>query len=495
MLDPIAVLFTILALLSPAAPANAEAPPAPFGPLPTEGQLHWHRTEMMGLVCLGLNTFTDQEWGYGDVPAERFAPTALDTDQWAEAAKAAGIRTLILVAKHHDGFCLWPTDTTDYSVKASPWNSGEGDVLEDLARSCKRSGLGLGIYISPWDRHHEGYGSEAYVRCFHDQWREALTRYGPVVELWFDGANGGDGYYGGARERRRIDSKTYYRLGEVLKLARKHQNPFVAFGAGEAGSVRWVGNEAGTAGETNWCRFPDTGFADPVDRSLRATGAVDGAVWRPAEADTPFRRRGWYWHPDEDPKSLARLVDIYFESVGRNATLNLGLAPDRTGRLEAEDVIRLKELGDYLRAMYRKDYAAGRPVTVDSRRGTEMRFAPANLVDGNDHTYWASADGVTACTLEIDLGAPKTFNVIALGEYLPLGQRVEAFAVDAFTGGAWRTVGGGTTIGHKRLLRLPGTRASRVRVRIEKALACPVIRRVGLHVAEPLAAGRARTVK
>lgn len=460
--------------------SSAAEPPAPYGPVPTDGQMNWHRAEMIGLICFGLNTYTDQEWGFGDVPVDRFKPTKLDAEQWVTSCKAAGMKGLILVAKHHDGFCLWPSKLTDYSVASTSWKDGRGDVLRDLADACRKHGLHLGVYISPWDRNHAEYGREAYVKYFHQQWREVMTDYGPLFELWFDGANGGSGYYGGARQSRRIDAKTYYRFPEILEMTRKLQGDIVMFGSGEPGASRWVGNESGIAGETNWCRFPHVGFANPIDRRIRGIGVEDGELWMPAESDTPLRR-GWYWHPGQDPKSLKQLIDIYFASVGRNSTLNFGIAPDRTGLLEDEDVQRLAELGEYLSAMYRTDFVSSAKVTASVTRGDDPNFSAANVADGDYDTYWAADDSITTGTLEIDLAGPQTFNVVAIQEYIPLGQRVKAWAVDAWLDGQWQQLAAATTIGYKRMLRLPDTTATRVRIRITESLASPVINHVSLY--------------
>ena len=475
---PVAILLAVCSFGATA--ASSAEPPDPHGPVPTEGQMAWHRSEMIGLICFGLNTYTDQEWGYGDIPAERFNPTKLDPDQWVRACKAAGMSGLVLVAKHHDGFCLWPSKYTDYSVAATPWKDGRGDILSDLAESCKKHGLRLGAYISPWDRNHAEYGREGYVQYFHDQWREVMTNYGPLFELWFDGANGGSGYYGGARESRNIDAKTYYQFPKILDMARQLQGDVVMFGSGEPGAVRWVGNESGAAGETNWCRFPRVGFANPIDRGIRGVGVEDGPEWMPAESDTPFRR-GWYWHPNEDPKPLKQLVEIYFASVGRNSTLNFGIAPDRTGLLEAEDVERLRELGDYLDEMYKINFAEGKPAVASQTRGDDPRFAATNVTDGDYDTYWAIDDDVLTGEIQIDLGRPCTFDVVEVQEYIPLGQRVKSWAVDASIDGDWREIGAATTIGYKRLLRVPKTTTSKVRIRITDALACPTVNHVGLY--------------
>jgi alpha-L-fucosidase len=474
--------IALVCLIIAASTTLAAEPPEPFGPVPTKGQMVWHQSEMIGLICFGLNTYTDQEWGYGDIPASRFNPSDLDAEQWVVACKAAGMQGLVLVAKHHDGFCLWPSKYTDYSVETSPWKDGQGDILRDLADACEKHGLRLGVYISPWDRNHAEYGREEYVEYFHDQWREVMTDYGPLFELWFDGANGGSGYYGGANEPRSIDAKSYYRFPEILEMTRELQGDIVMFGSGEHGSARWVGNESGIAGETNWCRFPLVGFANSIDRGIRGVGVEDGPEWMPAESDTPFRK-GWYWHPNEDPKPLKHLVDVYFASVGRNSLLNFGIAPDKTGLLEQEDVDRLHELGAYLDEMYAIDFTEGRPVIASQTRGDDPQFAASNITDDDYDTYWATNNDTTTGSFEIDLGRPCTFNVVEVQEYVPLGQRVKAWAVDAEIDGAWQEIGTATTIGYKRLLRVPDTTTSRVRIRITDSLASPTINHVGLYKA------------
>jgi len=432
----------------------------------------WHEAEIIALVCYGLNTFTGQEWGYGDIPAKTFNPTNLDTDQWVAACVAGGITGIILVAKHHDGFCLWPSKYTDYSVKSSPWKGGRGDVLGDLAASCRKRGVKLGVYLSPWDRNHAEYARPAYVDYFFKQWREVMTQYGELFEIWFDGANGGTGYYGGARERRSIPPG-YYRYPDLMALRDELQPDAVAFGANQPNSTRWVGNEAGVAAETNWCTQKPGGH--------RGTGAEGGALWMPAESDTPFRR-GWYWHEREDPKTLEHLIQTYFRTVGRNSTLNFGIAPDTSGLIAEEDVQRLREFGDYVRALHQTDLARNRTATSPDVRGKDARFAASRVTDGNRDTYWATDDGVLQGQIEIDLGpTPATFDVVQLQEYIRLGQRVRAFRIEALTAsGDWVAVAKGTTIGYKRLLRTPLTTTNRIRLRILDCRACPTINCVAL---------------
>ncbi|MCP4456272.1 MAG: alpha-L-fucosidase, partial [Planctomycetes bacterium] len=266
------VLFVLLTgMMGSCGAGEMVSVPEPHGAVPTANQLAWHEMEYYGLVCYGLNTYTGQEWGYGDVSTDVFKPTDLNTDQWARVAKAAGMTGLILVAKHHDGFCLWPSKTTEYTIAATSWRHGKGDVLGDLSKSCQKYGLKLGVYISPWDRNHAEYGRERYVDDYHEQWREVLTHYGDVFEVWFDGANGGTGYYGGARERRSIP-KDYYQFDKVFDLIKGLQPRAVFFGGSGIDAIRWVGNEAGIAGETNWSTFDMSNTSNRQTRELGVKG-------------------------------------------------------------------------------------------------------------------------------------------------------------------------------------------------------------------------------
>ena len=243
--------------------ALAAEPPAPFGPLPTERHLRWHEMEYYGFIHFTVNTFTDKEWGYGDESPEIFNPTDLDPRQWAEVARKAGMKALIITAKHHDGFCLWPSKYTEHSVKNSPWKDGKGDVLAELAAACKANGLRMGVYLSPWDRNHADYGKPQYIEYYRNQLRELLTDYGDICEVWFDGANGGDGFYGGARETRRIDRRTYYDWPNTWKIVRELQPMAVMFSDGGP-DVRWVGNESGAGSETNWATLRRAEFAPGI---------------------------------------------------------------------------------------------------------------------------------------------------------------------------------------------------------------------------------------
>ncbi|NUQ61983.1 MAG: alpha-L-fucosidase [Pirellulales bacterium] len=304
------VLGFLIAALA-AVSVSAAQPPSPFGPLPAERQIRWHEMEYYGFIHFTVNTFTDKEWGYGDESPKIFRPTDLDPRQWAEVAREAGMKALIITAKHHDGFCLWPSRYTDHSVKNSPWKDGQGDVLAELAAACKDNGLRMGVYLSPWDRNHAEYGTPKYIEYYRNQLRELLTNYGEICEVWFDGANGGDGFYGGARQTRRIDRLTYYDWPNTWKLVRQLQPMAVMFSDGGP-DVRWVGNESGTGSATNWASLRRAEFAPGMaDPKALAQGQADGTHWIPAEVDVSIRP-GWFYHADQDSrvKTVDQLLEI-----------------------------------------------------------------------------------------------------------------------------------------------------------------------------------------
>jgi alpha-L-fucosidase len=459
-------------------------PPAPHGPVPSARQLRWHALELYGFVHFTVNTFTDQEWGYGDESAQVFNPTALDTRQWARVAKDAGLRGLILTAKHHDGFCLWPSAYTEHSVKRAPWKAGAGDVVQELHDACAEYGLQMGLYLSPWDRNHAEYGSEGYLAYYQRQLRELLGRYpGELFEMWFDGANGGDGYYGGARETRTIDRRTYYRFPELIEIVRAlqpHANIFSDAGP----DVRWVGNEAGRASATCWSKIkPEGMYPGNVDDTNRlAWGEADGSVWRPAEVDVSIRP-GWFYHPHEQPCSLNELVEIYFASVGYGCNMLLNLPPDRRGLIPEEDVRRLHEFRQALDAIFAHDVAQGQAVTASQVRGDDPAYSAAHLTDGDPDSYWSTDDDVRTATIEIELGGLQRIGCVRLEEYIPLGQRVESFTLEVKLWEQWLQIALGTTIGSQRILRVPPITTDKLRLRITASQACPVLRRVAVYTA------------
>ena len=456
-------------------------PPAPLGVVPSARQLAWQDLELYGFLHFTVNTFTDKEWGYGDEPESVFNPTALDARQWARVARDAGMKGLILTAKHHDGFVLWPSRFTTHSVRNSPWKDGHGDVVRDLAQACREYGLKFGVYLSPWDRNHKDYGRPEYLEYYRAQLRELLTSYGDVFEVWFDGANGGDGYYGGAREKRTIDGATYYDWPRTRALVRELQPDAVMFS--DAGpDVRWVGNERGVAFETSWSTLNLAGlYPGSPDYGKVAAGTPDGADWAPPEVDVSIRP-GWFYHPAEDArvKSLDRLVEIYEQSVGRGANLLLNVPPDRRGLIADADAERLRELGVTIAGTYKDDLARRARATSVETRGHAAAFDAGRVNDGDAATYWATDDGVTAGSIELAWPRLVTFSRLVLQEPIALGQRVERWTADAFVDGAWTTIGEGTTIGHKRISRVRPTEASRLRVTFH-ARACPVISTVAVY--------------
>lgn len=457
-------------------------PPEPYGPLPSERQLAWHDLGYYMFVHFTVNTFTDKEWGYGDEAESVFNPTALDCRQWARVAKDAGMKGIIITAKHHDGFCLWPSAHTEHSVKNSPWKNGQGDVLRDLRNACDEYGLKMGVYLSPWDRNSAVYGTPEYLTYYRAQLSELLTNYGEIFEVWFDGANGGDGYYGGAREIRKIDNKTYYDWKNTHAIVRDIQPGAVMFS--DAGpDVRWVGNERGMGSLTNWCllnkdeMYPGGDFA-----AILGEGYEDGNYWVPAEVDVSIRP-GWFYHERQDSlvRSPENLMELYYSSVGRNSNLLLNVPPDRRGLLHEKDVASLLEFKKLLDAEFTTDLAIGKKVKSSTSRGRE--YSAMNVNDGNPDTYWTTSDEVTSGELIIDLGDETEVNRIILQEYIKLGQRVQEFTVSALKDGEWEKLIDGTTIGYKVIRKFPAVKTSQIKVSIIKSKACPVIPNIELYLA------------
>ncbi len=467
--------------------AGAQEQPEPVGPLPSQRQLDWHEMEYYGFIHFNMNTFTNMEWGEGGESPERFNPTELDTRQWARVAKEAGMKGIILTAKHHDGFALWPTATTEHSVKNSPWKNGKGDVVKELAEACAEYGLGFGVYLSPWDRNHPEYAREEYVQVFHKQLEELVTNYGPIFEVWFDGANGGTGYYGGANENRKIDHRSYYQWDKVISIIREHQPNAVIFG--DSGpDVRWIGNEEGFAGETNWSiiRKAEVYSGSGRHRELQF-GHEDGTHWIPGEADVSIRP-GWYYHPQEDHlvKSLPHLLDIYYGSVGRNASLLLNLPVDRRGLVHENDVEQLMKLKNKLDEDFESNLAKNIKVNADKVRGNAIQFAAENTIDGKKETYWTSGENEIEASLTLDFGKEITFNRFVIQEYIPLGQRVKEFTIEGLVNGKWEEIDRQTTIGYKRILRFDPVNATSLRLNILDAKASALISNIEVYNAPTL---------
>lgn len=401
-------------------------------------------------VHFGVNTFTGKEWGDGTEDPKIFNPTRLDARQWARVAREAGFAGIVLTAKHHDGFALWPSRTTEHSVKNSPWKNGRGDVVKEVAEACREAGLKFGVYLSPWDRHEPTYGTEAYNDFYVNQLTELLTGYGPIFEVWLDGAIGPD------VKASPYDTDRWYRV------VRELQPDAVMAIAGP--DVRYVGNENGEAGETQW--------------------SVVGDRWYPSECDVPNRFFTWFW---SDPgeiliKRADQLLEIYFQSVGRNCGLLLNVPPNSDGLMSEQDLVPLRVFAASRDRIFARNLAQGAASSASNvRAGDEASYGAALAVDRHDETFWATDDDVVSATLELDLGSPVFFDVIEIEEAIAYGQRVEAYRVEVETNGVFNAVHAGTTIGHKRLARIEGATTRRVRLVIEVSRAAPAIRRLGLY--------------
>ncbi len=459
-------------------------PPSPFYPVPTDRQLAWHEMEQYAFIHFTTNTFTGKEWGYGDESPEVFNPSPqMDVSQWAKTVKAAGLKAIVLTCKHHDGFCLWPSQYTEHSVKNSKWKNGQGNVVKEVSEACHKSGLKFGVYLSPWDRNRSNYGSPSYVEYYRNQLRELFSTYGPVFEMWFDGANGGDGYYGGAREKRKISGASYYDWPTTLNMVRKME-PNVIFFSDAGPDIRWCGNESGYIGETNWNTInADTLFAGKsgIEKILNS-GEENGKNWIPAEVDVSIRP-GWFYHAEEDAKvkTPEKLFDIYLSSVGRGANLILNIPPDRRGLFHENDVKALLGWKKMIDEAFKKNLALHSVVQSDTYRGDSKKYAASNVTDGNKETYWATNDDITSGTLEIDLGAKKKVKYILLQEYIKLGQRVKNFTVSVRKNNRWEEVAKGSTIGYKRILKIEPVETNKVKIEITSSKASPLISNIGIY--------------
>ena len=485
--------FFLLAILSSCFLAAFSQPaPKPYGPLPTERQLHWQETEMYCIIHFGPDTYTNKEWGYGDEDPQIVNPTQFSAVQIVGAAKAGGFKGIVVVAKHHDGFCLWPTKTTEHNISKSPYKNGQGDIVQEYRDACNQLGMKMGVYCSPWDRNSALYGKPEYVtNVYRKQLVELYSHYGPIFISWFDGANGGDGYYGGAREVRKIDRSTYYGWDTTWAIPRKLAPGAVLFG--DVGpDVRWVGNEAGHAGETCWATYtphaPDAGKqpGNGYTKDFEGTdGQRDGRYWMPAECDVPLRP-GWFYHKEQDDKVKTpdSLVNLYYLSVGRGACLDLGLSPDRRGLIYENDVKALQEFGNIIRKTFAVNLAKGASLyATNVRGGNKRKFGPQNLLDDDRYSYWATDDAVRTPGLLVNMHKETKFNVIRLRENIKLGQRIEAVAIDAYEDGKWQQIGTATSIGANRLIRLPkAVTAKKVRLSITKSPVCIALSDFGLYL-------------
>lgn len=451
--------------------------------VPSERQVAWQRLEFQCFVHFGVNTFTGREWGEGDESPAIFSPTDLDAEQWVLAAKDAGMKAMVLVAKHHDGFCLWPSAFTEHSVKKSPWRGGKGDVVREASEACKKHGLKFGVYLSPADSHEASYGdSPKYNAYFMNQLRELLTNYGEIHEVWFDGATPKD-------KGQVYDYQAWY------ALIRELQPGAVIFGRGP--DLRWVGNEGGHGRASEWSVVPLGGpieeckWPDMTAEDIGSLGKLkDGKVlhWYPAETDTSIRP-GWFWRPSEDGRvrSLADLMNVYYNSVGNNCVLLLNVPPDSRGRLHENDVVRLREMGKVLGATFAANLGARKSGAKASAEYETSGHGAAMVLDGDPETYWTCADWENEPSAVITLPERRTVSVVMLQEHLRSGQRVEKFVVEAWDANRWATAGSGwveiasgTTIGYKKLSRFPRMQTDRVRVRFIESRVRPTLAEFGL---------------
>ncbi len=458
------------ALLLTGCPASAQLITT-SGPLPTKQQMDWHDLEFYLFMHFGPNTFTDEEWGHGTEDPDLFNPTQLDCRQWARIARDAGAKGIIITAKHHDGFCLWPSKFSTHTVRESKWRNGKGDVLKELSAACKEYGLKFGIYISPWDRNHPAYGTPAYNDVYVKTMREAVRKYGPIFEMWWDGANG-EGPNG---------KKQVYDFPRFEKEIRKLAPNAVVF-SDIGPDIRWVGNESGYAGETNWNYLDTAGFkrgagGPPQDTLNR--GNYNGRNWIPAECDVSIRP-GWFYHAKEDDKvkSGNELMSLYLKSVGRGSSLLLNVPPDRRGLIHENDSAALMAFRKLRESFYQTNLAQRSKVTVSVER---PGFLPSLLTDGYRFSHWAPPNGVDTCTIIVEPETPQTINTIVLEEYIEYGQRISRFAVDIWDGTAYKELCKGTTIGKKRILQFPQVTSARIRVRITESKAAPVLGEIRLY--------------
>ena len=443
----------------------------PHGPLPSQAQLAYLEDELAAFIHFGPNTFYDQEWGTGQEDPGRFNPTRLDAREWVRVLKETGFKKLILVVKHHDGFVLYPTAHTDYSVKASPWRSGEGDLLLEVSQAATEFDMDMGVYLSPWDAHSPLYHVDReadYSAYYLAQLKEILSNpaygnAGKFAEVWMDGARGE-----GAQ-------KVNYEFEKWFETIRDLQGDCLIFST-EGTSIRWIGNERGYAGDPLWQKVNPDQLGTEAELDYLQHGDSLGTIFSIGEADVSIRP-GWFYHENQDPKSLEELVEIYFHSAGRGTPLLLNIPPNQDGLFDDKDIKRLYEFAVYRNELYKEDLALGAKV---SGPALSPDFACHHLTDGLETSSWAS-DAELPIQLELDLGAPKTFDVLELREDLKLGQRIAAFQVQVEVDGVWQEFGTGFTVGHKRLLRGPLVETQKVRVMITEAQSMPVLTKISLY--------------
>lgn len=451
---------------------------------PSPRQLNWQKLELTAFFHFGVNTFTNREWGTGKENPKIFNPSNLDAMQWVKVAKDAGFKQIILTAKHHDGFCLWPTRTTNHSVKSSPWKLGKGDVVKEVADACKKYGIGFGIYLSPWDMNSPLYGTNSYNDLFIDQLTELLTLYGQVDEVWFDGANG----EGSNGKKQEYDFDRWY--AHIRKLQPKATIAIMG------PDVRWVGTETGYGRDTEWSVLPANNLSQTKisedsqqEMNTKPTGFLKGAdiggrdklknakglVWYPAETDVSIRP-GWFYHPSEDTKvkTPEKLLDIYYSSVGKNSVLLMNIPPDTRGLINKSDIASLNEWARIRNGTFKTNLAAKGKVVSSNGKNEKA------LLDGNYKTHWTTKGTDTTSVIEFTLLKPATFDVAMLQENITVGQRIEKFSIEYLDKGKWKALTEGTTVGYKRLLKFKPVTSGKLRVTINASRLNPTLSEFGL---------------
>ncbi|KAI8524122.1 hypothetical protein RHMOL_Rhmol13G0125100 [Rhododendron molle] len=466
-------LLLLFSLLSLPPSLSKTLPPLPLLPIPSSHQLQWQLSDTALFLHFGPNTFTDSEWGSGRAPPSVFNPSSLNAAQWVKIAKDNGFSRVILTAKHHDGFCLWPSDYTNYSVKSSPWRNGGGDVVGELAAAAEREGVQLGIYLSPWDRHESMYGKTLeYNEYYLGQMSELLTRYGVIREVWLDGAKGE-----GEKDMK-------YFFDEWFSFIHQLQPQAVIFS--DAGpDVRWVGDESGAAATTCWSVFNvSAAKIGDTDTKYSRGGDPFGHDWVPAECDVSIRP-GWFWHPSEVPKSAVTLLNIYYKSVGRNCLFLLNVPPNSSGLISDEDVKVLQEFNKLRTSIFSNNLAKNSSISASSTRQglIDNQFDSMNVLEEGIYSYWAPKENQTGWILYLDFQESVTFNVLQLQEPIQMGQRVFRFHLDALNEkGIWKKVINGTTVGYRRLLLFPPVVSDRLRFVVDGSRADPLISYLGIHL-------------
>ncbi|CAM8975673.1 unnamed protein product [Rhodiola kirilowii] len=469
------IFIAVVALLLPVTSSSSgltKPPPLPILPIPSSRQIQWQKSQMSMFFHFGTNTYTDSEWGTGHADPSIFNPVNIDTRQWVEVAKQSGFPQVVLTAKHHDGFCLWPSVYTDYSVKSSEWRDGGGDVVGELAKAAKDVGVGLGVYLSPWDRHEECYGKTLeYNEFYIGQMTELLTRYGEIEYVFLDGAKG-EG-----------EKEMEYYFDAWFKIIHQHQPNAIIFS--DAGpDARWVGDEAGVAGSTCWSGFNRSDVQIGADfAEYDRKGDPYGLDWVPAECDVSIRP-GWFWHPSEHPKSAKTLLELYYKSVGRNCHLLLNVPPNSSGLISVEDVQVLQEFAELRHSIFSKNLAKNSAIDASSTRGgaDDPRFNVQNALTEDMQTYWAPDEDESVWSWIIYLPKITIFNVLELREPIQMGQRISKFSLDAWIDGHWKKVTNGSTVGYQRLLMFPTVESAGLKFVIKESRADPLVSHFGIYM-------------